>query len=312
MAKLRLSYVNVEHGGRNTAPGYSAYSGDGGGYDYRKVVGMFHDGDWPDVFVLGEGDRYELNGMEGAYEAAAALREAKGPAYVPLPCSLPREGGMFAPVIYVNPQKVVIRRFYHHRLPDFASRNRNLFVFTLPGREDPFRVIGWHGDIHSSDARLWDAREWDRFARPEIPCAILGDWNSVPGGPNFEPTDLNTPGVHDPRQLAWRIKFTHGPAQAGPHKYDSSALDFLCGWWDDERQERVGGVGFHYVAELAGDFTPTQIERPNGRQPVALDGMCINAPLVDAYVPGSYRVHEFRDPEKPESDHKRVSVTIDI
>ncbi|GAA1801595.1 hypothetical protein [Actinomadura chokoriensis] len=44
MTLLRLSYVNVEHGGRTDA-GYSAYSGDGGPYDYNRVTGMFHDGD---------------------------------------------------------------------------------------------------------------------------------------------------------------------------------------------------------------------------------------------------------------------------
>jgi hypothetical protein len=53
---------------------------------------MFHDGDFPDIFVMGEADDYELHGMEGAWEAAAAIRDAGGPAYLPLPCSLPREG----------------------------------------------------------------------------------------------------------------------------------------------------------------------------------------------------------------------------
>ncbi|RKS68117.1 hypothetical protein BZB76_6361 [Actinomadura pelletieri DSM 43383] len=116
MTKLRLSYANVEHGGRDTTIGYSAHSGDGGGYDLQKVTAMFHDEDRPDVLAMGEGDRYELNGMEATLEAAAALREAGGPAFIPHPCSLPRDGDMFAPVIHVDPQKGVVRRFCRHQL----------------------------------------------------------------------------------------------------------------------------------------------------------------------------------------------------
>ena len=311
MTRLRLSYVNVEHGGRSEA-GYSAYSGEGGLYDYSKVVGLLHDGDWPDVLVVGEGDRYELNGMEGAYEAAAALREAGGPAYVPHPCSLPREGGLFAPVIYTDPQKVVVRRFYGHRLPDFASRNRNLMVFTLPGRADPIRLVAWHGDIHSGDDRLADARRLDRWSDPKIPCALLGDWNTVPSGPFFEPDDLNTPGVHNPRQINYRVQWKGGASLAGPHVYDTRALDALCGWWNPSTQQREGGLGFSHSAELAGDYTPTQIAKPNGRQCLPIDAILLNAPLAAAYVDGSYRVHDFRDPQRPDSDHKRLSLTVDI
>ena len=311
MTHLRLSYANVEHGGRTEA-GYSSYSGDGGAFDYTKVTGMLHDGDWPDILVIGEGDRYELNGMEGAHEAAAALRDAGGPAYVPYPCSLPREWGLFAPVVYLDPTKVVVRRFYSHRLPDFASRNRNLMVFTLPGRTDPLRIAVTHGDIYSGDTRLADNRRFDRLADPAIPCALLGDWNTVPSGPHFEPTDMNKPGVHNPRAINYRVQFRGGARQAGPHTYDTRALDALVGWWNPETQRREGGIGFHHAAELAQDFTPTQIERPNGRQCLAIDAILLNDPLRDAYVPGSYRVHDFRDPRNPDSDHKRISVTVDL
>ncbi|GAA1801568.1 hypothetical protein [Actinomadura chokoriensis] len=86
----------------------------------------------------------------------------------------------------------------------------------------------------------------------------------------------------------------------------------MCGWWDPELNKRVGGLGFHHAAELARDYTPTQIERPNGRQPIALDGIVLNTPLADAYVSGSYRVHDFRDPDNLDSDHRRVSIMVDI
>ena len=144
-----------------------------------------------------------------------------------------------------------------------------------------------------------------------------------PSGPHFEPTDLNTAGVHGPRQLAWRVLFRHGLAQAGPHRYDSRALDYLIGYWHAPRDwrrawlrrrlgRRVGGVGFYHAAELAGDFTPTQTAKPNGRQPIALDAILLNQSMAAAYVPGSYRVHPFPDPDNPDSDHHRVSVTVDV
>ncbi|MEU8804688.1 hypothetical protein [Spirillospora sp. NPDC048819] len=150
--------------------------------------GVLHDGDWPDILVVGEGDRYELNGGEGAYEAAAALREAGGPAYVPHPCSLPREWGMFAPVIYVDPHKVVVRRFYSHRLSDFASRNRNLMLFTLPGRTDPIRIVATHGDIYSGHTRLADPPQAPPAPRPSDPVRHPGIGTPSPAAPSNRPT----------------------------------------------------------------------------------------------------------------------------
>lgn len=306
MTKIRFSYFNYARGGRPN----TGYTGDSEGpCDYTGLVEVMRD-DWPDVLVMGEGERYELHGRKGAWEAAAAMRAAGGPPYVPHCCSLPRDG-MFAPVIFTNATTIVVRRFYDHRLPDFAGRNRNLLEFTLPDRDQVMRVLGWHGDIHSGDARLADARTFDRFADPSIPCAILADWNSVPSGP-WEPTDLNKRGLHTARQLAWRIQWQHGPAQKGPHTFDTRALDYLIGYWDEDLQQRCGGIGFSYAAELAGDLTPTQIERPNGRQPIALDGIVLNKPFAEGMVEGSYRVHPFPDPDNPVSDHHRVSVTLDL
>ncbi|WP_242890845.1 hypothetical protein [Actinomadura litoris] len=63
---------------------------------------------------------------------------------------------------------------------------------------------------------------------------------------------------------------------------------------------------------MAGDRTPTQIRRPNGRQPIVMDGILLNESMAAAYVSGSYRVHALRDPDNPESDHHRVSMTLDL
>ena len=91
---------------------------------------------------MGEGNRYEYDGGRGAWEAAAGDTGGRGAAYVPLTGSLPRERGPFAPVIFADPQSVVIRRWYDHRCPDFAARNRNLLIATLPGRGERGGIPG--------------------------------------------------------------------------------------------------------------------------------------------------------------------------
>ncbi|GAA1801575.1 hypothetical protein [Actinomadura chokoriensis] len=160
-------------------------------HQWKRWQGASGRPNWPDILVIGEGDLYELNGMEGAFEAAAALRAAGGPAYVPHPCSLPREGGMFAPVIYVDPIKIVVRRFYSHRLPDFASRNRNLLVFTLPDRTDPIRSGLLAGTATSTQATsAWPtcvSSTGSPTRTSPAPCSATGT-PSPPGPMSSRPT----------------------------------------------------------------------------------------------------------------------------
>jgi len=298
--------------------GEDRFCSSGGGYDFAGLVRVAGDqGRWPHILAMGEADRYGDAGGEGMWEASAAMRAARGRPYVPLLGSLPREWGPYAPVIFVDAQSVVIRRWYDHRQPDFAARFRNLLVATLPGRpsDEVFRVLATHGDLFSGAMRLADAQALRRFADPSVPCLIAGDWNSVPSGPGWEDRELNDlrfwpPEAHWARapQALWQ----HGPAQAGPCVPDTQALDYLIGWWDQAKGCRVGGIGFFDVAELAGDYTPTQVPTPDGRQRRAIDRMIVNKPWAGAIVPGSYQVHQPADPDYPDSDHLRVSVAIRI
>lgn len=304
MVVVRFSYVNFEHGGRASA----GYSGDGGPYNSTGLVRLLHEGPWPDILGIDEGDRWDFNGGEGAYEAAAALRAAGAPPYVPYVGSLPREGGPFAPAILVDPNTIIVRRWYCHRLPDFSARNRNTLVFSTPGSSRWHRVVVIHGDIHDGDARLADAKQFDRFANPTIPCVILGDWNATLSGPQWEGDDWNYPTIHVPWRRAHKVLWRHGPAQVGPHVPDTRGLDYLCGYWKDG--QRAGGIGWYDVAELAGDHTPTQYPNVSGRAPRTIDRALVNEPWRDAYVPGSYRVHPPLDPDHPDSDHKRISFAV--
>ncbi|GAA4082805.1 hypothetical protein [Actinomadura miaoliensis] len=316
--EIQIDYINYERGGRPNAN----YSGDGGLPDPTGLVRIMLSGSWPAILGVGEAERWEFNGYQGAYEAAVALRRAGGPPYVPFVGSLPREGGPFGPAILVDPTAVEVHRWYDHRLGDFGSRNRNLLVCSIPGRSEVFRVLITHGDIHDGNQRLADAMTFDRFADPEIPCVILGDWNSTLSGPMWEVGDWNNPDpmMHQPHRRAHKIMFLHGPRQAGPHVADTRALDYLCGFWTPGRRlwlrrrpaRRVGGIGFYDVAELEGDYTPTQYPHPFGRPPRTIDRALVNRPLRDAYVRGSYRVHDPLDPSCPDSDHKRISFVLDM
>jgi hypothetical protein len=193
VTEIDVAYFNYDHGG--LIGGHDHAYSSGRGYDFAGLVRVAGDqGRWPDILILGEGDRYQYAGGEGMWEAAAAMRAAGGRPYVPLLGSLPREWGPHAPVIFVDAQSIVVRRWHDHRNPDFAARHRNLLVATLPGRgfEALFRVVAVHGDLYTADTRLADAQALRRFADPGIPCLIGGDWNSVPSGP-WEDRELNDP-----------------------------------------------------------------------------------------------------------------------
>lgn len=318
MTEVHLRYFNFEHGGDRSATDRVG----GGAYDFTGLVRVLSQGRPAQILVMGEGDRYSFNGGAGAWGAARAIREAGGPSYTPLIGSLPRDWGYYAPVMFVDQRALVVHHWYEPSQCDFAARNRNLLVASLPGRDATFHVIAVHGDIHSGAQRLADARELARFANPEVPCAILGDFNCTLSGPLWEPRDLNDPQVYppdEPWRLAWRTRWQPGP----PHQ-DTDALDFLCGSWEPGRRDprrawltrkpgrRRGGIGFASAADLARDPTPTQLPRANGRQPTVIDHILLNAPFAQAMIPGSYHVHQPVDPANPDSDHLSISVTLDI
>ncbi len=172
--EIDFACFNFEHGGacrRSESPDDMP-----GSYDYAGLVRVAGDGGrWPHVLVMGEGDWYGCCGGKGAWDAAAAMREAGGRAYVPLVCDLPRGWEPYAPVIFVNAQAIVIRRFYDPLLADHAAHNRNLLVASAAGRSKVSRVRATHGDLFSGDARLADARTFTRLAQEEIPYLLAGD-----------------------------------------------------------------------------------------------------------------------------------------
>jgi hypothetical protein len=315
MTEIDFAYFNFEHGG--LVAGEDRFYSSGCGYRFDGLVRVAGDqGRWPHVLMMGEGDRYELAGGEGMWEAAAAMRAAGGRSYVPLACELPAEG-LYAPVIFVDPQAIVIRRFYYHRLPDHAARCSNLLIATLPGRpwSEIFRVRTGHGALYGGDSRLADAMRLRRLADPALPTVVAMDWNSVPSGPLWEDTALGNPEQWEPGtawSLANRAIWDPRRGLRWPLEADTRALDYLIGVWDPQTCLRTGGVGFYDVAELAQDPTPTQVPSPKKYPRRTIDRILVNEPWKDAIVRGSYQVHQPADPDHPDSDHLRVSVAVRI
>lgn len=318
MTILDIAYINFAHGGLIAEKDELGIGAGGCTYDHTGLVRMAGEDDrWPDILVMGEADRYEYWGGRGAWEAINAMAAAGGPRYAWLPCVLPRQWGPFAPVIFYNPQTVAIRHYFSPHAPDFAARTRNLLIAKPATGGEPFRLVPVHGAPWSWVYRGTDAEELRFLAGAGMNTIVLGDFNEPLSGPGFEPTDMDDPDSYpQPSAFASKVQLRYNRIEY-PARRSTGSLDFLCGWWDYDRNERVNGVGFHDVCEMAGINAPTDLRKPigdprPGRQGVALDHILVNDPLRGRVVIDSVRVHEPIDPERPDSDHKRVSAQVDL
>lgn len=308
--QVDLAYFNYEHGG---LIGATSRGDEFRGYDYTGLVRVLGEDDrWPHLFVMGEGDFYDYFGGMGMWGAVEAMRAAGGRAYVPLPCSLPREWGPFAPVIFYDAQSLLVDRFFDHRAPGFGARNRNLLRIKPVSGGDMLHVATLHGDMYDEIYRSADAKELRWLADERHLSAVLADFNETLSGPQFEPRDLEDPRFYnEPWQYLHRLRHTDGRADR-PYRRTTGALDYLCGYWDQSQARRVGGIGFVDVAEQTQIYTGTNLPKEGGRQPVQLDHILLNTPLAKRVLPGTVRIHEPLDPENPDSDHKRISVTVEL
>lgn len=218
------------------------------------------------------------------WDPTEAMRNAGGRAYVPLMCSLPRE--------------------WDRSPPSSSTMHKHCSWM-------PSSTIS-HGDMYEEIYRTADAKHLRWLANEQHLSAVLADFNEHLSGPQLEPTDLETPRIYNtPWRFLHRLRHI-GSRPERPYRRTTGALDYLCGYWEDSQGRRVGGIGFVDVAEQAKIYTGTNLPKPNGRQPVQLDHILLNTPLAERVVPGSAHIHEPLDPENPDSDHKRISVTLEL
>lgn len=279
-------------------------------YDFTRLQDAMSDGAWPDILVLCEGAWYRHNGGAGVFGAATAMREAGGRAYMPLPGTLTGDRGPLAPIVFVDLQTVIVHHWYSGIEPDRMRPRTNLLVASRAGSREQWRLIAAHWDVNDPAARMRDARNLRPYARPETPAIVVGDFNSHPSGPHW------TVGNFEEAPAWRRYSKARWPPQRSEadllvDECDTDALDFLLGRWSPELGSRRDGVGFHCVAELVGDTTPTV--NPGGWGtfgPMVLDRFLVNQSWVPAVR--DYQVHVPRDPANPPSDHRRITVDLDI
>lgn len=222
---LHVSYFNYENGGV-----LNPEDGPNGPFHYdfnglARVVGA--DDEWPDVLMMGEGYCYHLEEGRAAKEAATMLQHVSNKPYWPLLGALPGDWSVAPPVVFVNL------------------------------------------DTNDGDKRLADVKNLRPYGDGvnNWPCIVGGDWCAVPSGPMWEPQDLNDETLYDrPSSRMIRAAWHHGPSQAGPYSAETRSLDYLIGFWQAAEGnpwgQRVGGINFYDVAEMAYDNRPTQLRKP--------------------------------------------------
>ncbi|RSN60591.1 hypothetical protein DMH01_14930 [Amycolatopsis sp. WAC 04182] len=304
-AELDLMFVNFDHGGASSDQSVD-YCMDG----LVELVGA--DDRWPDLGVIAETNFWRFFGNRGHGAAEVALNTvARDRNYVLRVGSLPGDWGAIGPALLYDASKVLVHEWHGDpRDAGFLGRNRNRAVISprdLPERK--MDLFATHGHPNG-DLRLQDV---DRF-RPygtckARPAAVLADWFGHPSGPEFEPASY-AKHFDEIAHYAPRMLFPDGIPMPGDHPFATSALDFLCGRWVDDR--RIGGVGFQHVGELARVYTPTNFPALNGRPPTQIDGAVLNPQAAEMLVPGSVQVHEPVEPNEVRpgrkwrrNDHKR-------
>ncbi len=99
---------------------------------------------------------------------------------------------------------------------------------------------------------------------------------------------------------------------------DTSAVDHLIGSWNADLRRRVDGCGFHAAVELAWaadpsmSIVPTVNEGIDAGGGLHIDWLLANDKMRPHLVPDSYRVHLPRAGQPYPSDHRLVTVSLDL
>lgn len=223
----------------------------------------------PDHLTLCEAEQWYRNGGELMWSAAHKLnKKFPGRAYMPALGTLTHGRGPVAPCMFVDLNKLVVRHWHDGTAPDFYGDARNRMIMHLPEDEHDqsrwIRVRAFHLCPWSPTRKKIDAETMRNDANHAMASINVGDTNQRLSGPGWEATDLD-----DPNRDLWHSAphrdFEHQRA-TGEIRQQTSAMDYMCGWWDPKQGKRVGGMGLHSAAELVGDKTPTKPPLPNGRK----------------------------------------------
>jgi hypothetical protein len=265
-----------------------------GTYDFRPLQHALSEAETPALILFCEGRRYRSNGGEGLYWCAEALSDEFGVPYIPLPGTM-RQGPM-GPVIFYNPDVLIARNWWDGANPDEFIDKRNIGRFAVrdsgPTRQTrPLEFLAWvqHWDARSGDVRYVQAGLMDRYGNTErLPVIGGGDLNASASGDHLPQRDWMA--------ADYRARSHKGRRRPdGTWVADTRAVDHLIGEWVDG--QRVGGCGYHAMAEIAWRHDPTMVLEPTVNTGVdaggglLIDWLLVNDAMRPYVDPGSYRVH---------------------
>jgi hypothetical protein len=306
MTGIVVALFNYQDGGRTA----------NGTYDFTNLQRAFTDVHEPPALILFcEAKNYKDHAGEPKYAAAEALSDQFGVPYVVEIGSMRR--GPLPPAVFYNPDVLVLRRWWNQHDPGVYDDQRNIARFALrgsgPTAADRTEFLAWvhHWEPLSGDVRLEDARRASRTGAQDLPVIGGGDLNATASGKHLPQRDWMA-ATFSTRSH----KGILGPdGQWGP---DTRAIDYLIGTWDEDIQQRRDGCGLHSIAEMAWRLDPTQPILPTVNDDVdvggglLIDWLLVNDAMKPHVIPDSYQVH-IPDPDLPNpSDHRLVTVVLDL
>ena len=286
---LNISLMNVEAGCQRAD----------GSYDFTPLTRAFLADPIPDLIQLCEAKFWHTRGQRPFHTAIQELSTLAGRPYV----GQLNTGPLATAVIY-DPTVLCLAATEE---PYFEDK-RNLTQFRL--RADlayRLQIFTEHWPYSDAEARLSRAKLLARFGASPVPTVLAGDMNSTCSGPHLPTIDWNAVPIG--------IRDHKGRQQDdGTWSADTRAVDRLIGAWDSTLGHRVGGAGFHHVAELDPQAPNPLPPTVNGASGLHIDYILANEGLLAAaeVVPGSYQVHipPGSNPANWSSDHRRISCTL--
>ncbi|GLH99874.1 hypothetical protein Pa4123_51500 [Phytohabitans aurantiacus] len=306
MARVGVALFNYEDGGRTVD----------GVYEFANLRRAFADVDsHPALILFCEAKNYKDHAGQAKYAAAEALSDQLGVPYVVEIGSMAR--GPLPPAIFYNPNVLVLRRWWNEDDPGVYDDQRNIARFAVrgsaPNAADRTEFLAWvhHWEPLSGDVRLEEARRASRTGAQSLPVIGGGDLNATASGKHLPQRDW----MAAPYNVRSHKGVCGPDGRWGP---DTRAIDYLIGVWAEDRQERRDGCGLHAVAEMAWQLDrsrpilPTVNDGIDACGALLIDWLLVNDAMKPHVTPGSYRVH-IPDPGLPyPSDHRLVTVVLDL
>lgn len=307
--RVSVGLLNHKDGGHHNATGR---------HDFHSLQNTFTNVAKLDLLLYCEAKHYNRDAGTARYAAAEALRDVLGAPYVIEIGHMDR--GPMPPAIIYDPRVLVLRTWWRAGDPEIYRDQRNLAWFALadshPTAAGRFVFGAWvdHWDPISGEDRMPDARRIGRRRGDLQPLPVIGgmDANGTASGKHMPQRDWPVApvskrygkGMQDPLTGAW-----------GP---DTRAVDMLLGWWNEHTRAREDGYGYHAVAELAWRTDPSVPLLPtvnDGVDPgggLLVDWLMVNPAMLPYVLPDTYQVHVPPPGTVPGSDHRLVTVDLDL